>query len=146
MYTYFWDEKRIYLVLEYAKGGEMYKLLKKRSRFSETTAAVFMYQMADALNYCHEKNVIHRDIKPENLLIGDEGQLKIADFGWSVRFQFPPYVSSGARDLINKLLQRDPKKRLSLKEVMEHEWVQYHLRKRESTTASSKRSCRDDTI
>ncbi|KIH47766.1 hypothetical protein ANCDUO_22169 [Ancylostoma duodenale] len=89
MYTYFWDEKRVYLVLEYAQGGEMYKLLKKRVRFDETTAAVeddfqFMFQMADALNYCHTKNVIHRDIKPENLLIGDEGQLKIADFGWSV--------------------------------------------------------------
>ncbi|EYC11634.1 hypothetical protein Y032_0050g2015 [Ancylostoma ceylanicum] len=84
MYTYFWDEKRVYLVLEFAQGGELYKLLKKKTRFDETTAAVFMFQMADALNYCHTKNVIHRDIKPENLLIGDEGQLKIADFGWSV--------------------------------------------------------------
>ncbi|PIO70450.1 hypothetical protein TELCIR_07694, partial [Teladorsagia circumcincta] len=84
MYTYFWDEKRIYLVLEYAQGGEMYKFLKKMNRFDETTAAVFMFQMADALKYCHEKKVIHRDIKPENLLIGDNGELKIADFGWSV--------------------------------------------------------------
>ena len=40
--------------------------------------------MADALNYCHSKKVIHRDIKPENLLLGIFGELKIADFGWSV--------------------------------------------------------------
>ena len=43
-----------------------------------------MFQIADALIYCHSKNVIHRDIKPENLLIGAVGELKIADFGWSV--------------------------------------------------------------
>ena len=40
--------------------------------------------MADALKYCHTRNVIHRDIKPENLLLGLNGELKIADFGWSV--------------------------------------------------------------
>ena len=40
--------------------------------------------MADALSYCHSKKVIHRDIKPENLLLGIHGELKIADFGWSV--------------------------------------------------------------
>lgn len=40
--------------------------------------------MIDALSYCHSKKVIHRDIKPENLLIGYFGELKIADFGWSV--------------------------------------------------------------
>lgn len=41
-------------------------------------------ELADALNYCHSKKVIHRDIKPENLLLGATGELKIADFGWSV--------------------------------------------------------------
>lgn len=43
-----------------------------------------MAQLADAILYCHKKNVIHRDIKPENLLFGKKGELKIADFGWSV--------------------------------------------------------------
>ncbi|EGV96668.1 Serine/threonine-protein kinase 13 [Cricetulus griseus] len=41
-------------------------------------------ELADALTYCHEKKVIHRDIKPENLLLGLRGEVKIADFGWSV--------------------------------------------------------------
>ena len=44
----------------------------------------YINQLADALNYCHSKKVIHRDIKPENLLLGIFGELKIADFGWSV--------------------------------------------------------------
>ena len=44
----------------------------------------YIYQLADALSYCHSKKVIHRDIKPENLLLGVYGELKIADFGWSV--------------------------------------------------------------
>lgn len=44
----------------------------------------YIMELADALNYCHSKKVIHRDIKPENLLLGANGELKIADFGWSV--------------------------------------------------------------
>lgn len=43
-----------------------------------------MYQISDALIYLHSKQVIHRDIKPENLLLGAFGEIKIADFGWSV--------------------------------------------------------------
>uniref|UniRef100_A0A915BKY6 Aurora kinase n=6 Tax=Parascaris univalens TaxID=6257 RepID=A0A915BKY6_PARUN len=84
LYNYFDDEKRIYLILEYAERGELYKELQKYQRFEEERAAKLMFQMADALQYCHEKKVIHRDIKPENLLLGLQGELKIADFGWSV--------------------------------------------------------------
>ncbi|RCN33196.1 hypothetical protein ANCCAN_20990 [Ancylostoma caninum] len=61
----------------------------------------------------------------------------------AVRYKFPPYVSSGARDLINKLLQREPEERLSLTEVMEHEWVQHHLRKREASLRIPKKTLRD---
>lgn len=46
--------------------------------------ATYIAQLADALRYCHSKSVIHRDIKPENLLLGTNGEIKIADFGWSV--------------------------------------------------------------
>lgn len=84
MFGYFHDEKRIYLILEYAKNGALYKLLKEKNRFDEKTAAVYIRDLTKALIYCHSKKVIHRDIKPENLLIGYNGELKIADFGWSV--------------------------------------------------------------
>ncbi|XP_075969997.1 aurora kinase C-like [Anticarsia gemmatalis] len=84
MYGYFHDEKRIYLILEYAKHGSLYKLLKERERFDEKTVAIYIRDLTRALLYCHTKKVIHRDIKPENLLIGHNWELKIADFGWSV--------------------------------------------------------------
>ena len=47
-------------------------------------AGRYVASLAKALIYCHSKHVIHRDIKPENLLLGLDGELKIADFGWSV--------------------------------------------------------------
>ena len=84
MFGWFHDENRIYIVLEFACYGELYKRLKKVGRFDERTAATYMYQIADALIYLHSKQVIHRDIKPENLLLGAFGEVKIADFGWSV--------------------------------------------------------------
>ncbi|XP_043934139.1 aurora kinase C-like [Protopterus annectens] len=84
LYNYFHDRKRIFLILEYAPRGELYKELQKCGRFDEQRSATYMEELADALIYCHSKKVIHRDIKPENLLMGLRGELKIADFGWSV--------------------------------------------------------------
>ena len=64
----------------------MYKILQKQPNgcFNEVKSAKYVRQLADALKYCHSKKVIHRDIKPENLLMDLKGDLKIADFGWSV--------------------------------------------------------------
>lgn len=84
LFGYFHDEKRIFLMLEFAGKGELYKQLHKHGRFSEKRSSRYIAQMADALAYCHRKNVIHRDIKPENILLGVDGELKIGDFGWSV--------------------------------------------------------------
>jgi len=86
LFGYFYDESRVYLILEYAPRGELYKSLQKQEhgRFAEPQAALYIKQMADALTYCHSKKVIHRDIKPENLLLDVSGNIKIADFGWSV--------------------------------------------------------------
>ena len=84
MYGYFYDDKKIYLILEYAVGGELFNKLQNAGRFKEPKAARIIKELAGALKYCHSKNVIHRDLKPENLLIGKNGEIKIADFGWSV--------------------------------------------------------------
>ncbi|KFD55937.1 hypothetical protein M514_03061 [Trichuris suis] len=84
LYGWFHDEKYVYLILEYAFHGELFRQLVEQSTLSEKQAAKYIYQMADALIYLHKKGVIHRDIKPENILIDYHGNLKIADFGWSV--------------------------------------------------------------
>ncbi|KAL3072406.1 hypothetical protein niasHT_034090 [Heterodera trifolii] len=84
LYGYFYDEDRVYLSLEFASRGSVFQLLRKSKCFSVPYSARLIYQLADALIYCHSRNVIHRDIKPENLLINTNGDLKIADFGWSV--------------------------------------------------------------
>ncbi|XP_077982536.1 aurora kinase C-like [Glandiceps talaboti] len=84
MYGYFYDDTRVYLILEFAPRGELYKELQKCGKFDEKRSAMYIEQLADALKYCHSKKVIHRDIKPENLLLSLKGDLKIADFGWSV--------------------------------------------------------------
>ncbi|OBT89786.1 hypothetical protein VE02_00877 [Pseudogymnoascus sp. 03VT05] len=84
LYSHFHDSKRIFLILEFAKRGELYKHLRREGRFPEWKAATYIAQMASALKFLHRKHVIHRDIKPENILVGIHGKLKIADFGWSV--------------------------------------------------------------
>jgi serine/threonine protein kinase len=64
LYGYFYDDERVYLILEYAAKGSVYGQLKKDTVFSEATTAKFISQLSDALIYCHARKVIHRDIKP----------------------------------------------------------------------------------
>ena len=92
MFGFFHDEKRIYYILEFAPGGELYKVLKARTRFREQESSRFIRQMIDALSVLHKGKIIHRDIKPENVLLGEnvidclrQNVLKISDFGWSTR-------------------------------------------------------------
>ncbi|KAF2673695.1 kinase-like protein [Microthyrium microscopicum] len=84
LFGHFHDTKRIFLVIEFAAHGELYKALRKVHRFPEYRAAQYIAQMASALKYLHKKHIIHRDIKPENILVGVHGEIKISDFGWSV--------------------------------------------------------------
>lgn len=81
---YFHDNVRVYIILEYAEGGELYSRLKKKGKLVECEAGRYVRQLADALSYCHAKRVIHRDIKPENILLDGKGNVKIGDFGWAV--------------------------------------------------------------
>jgi calcium-dependent protein kinase len=89
MYEFLEDEKRIYIVTEICKGGELFDEILNRSKFDEKDAGVVMRQLLSAINYCHKKNIVHRDLKPENMLLEqdkDLEKLKIVDFGTSLTF------------------------------------------------------------
>ncbi|VDP02436.1 unnamed protein product [Soboliphyme baturini] len=76
-------EGRIYLVTEYAGGGELYEHMLKHVRFSEKEARRYFRQIVSAVLYCHYNGIVHRDVKPENLLFDKNNKIKIIDFGFS---------------------------------------------------------------
>ncbi|XP_055386041.1 aurora kinase B [Condylostylus longicornis] len=190
LFTWFHDERKIYLALEIASKGELYHHLKNspNGRFEDSRAAKFTYQVASALHYCHLNNVIHRDLKPENILLTADDNCKLADFGWSAHtpsnkrktmcgtldylppemvehqvyddsvdqwclgilcyeflvgnppfeskdaamtyekikrldIAYPRHLSTGAKDLIQKLLRKSSNTRMTLVEVMQHPWI-----------------------
>jgi aurora kinase len=79
----FVDTTSIYLVLEFAPNGTLRRRMSQGA-IPEATCALYLVQVAGALEYCHSKHIIHRDVKPENILLGHRGEIKLADFGSSV--------------------------------------------------------------
>ena len=80
----FQDHEKLYLILEYAQGGELFERLRNEHMFPEDTAAFYMAEMTLALEHLHKTvGVIYRDLKPENCLLDAEGHLLLTDFGLS---------------------------------------------------------------
>lgn len=80
----FQDHEKLYLILEYAQGGELFTHLAAERMFSEDTAAFYMAEMVLALEHLHQTvGVVYRDLKPENCLLDSEGHLLLTDFGLS---------------------------------------------------------------
>uniref|UniRef100_A0A0D9YN72 non-specific serine/threonine protein kinase n=1 Tax=Oryza glumipatula TaxID=40148 RepID=A0A0D9YN72_9ORYZ len=75
---------KICLVMEYVSGGQLSDKLSYLKRLDEKEAKKYFYQLIDAVDYCHRRGVYHRDLKPENLLVDNQGNLKVSDFGLSV--------------------------------------------------------------
>ncbi|XP_024386827.1 CBL-interacting serine/threonine-protein kinase 9 [Physcomitrium patens] len=183
---------KIYIVLEYVTGGELFNKIAQQGRLSEDEARKYFQQLIDAVDYCHSRQVYHRDLKPENLLLDSKGNLKISDFGlsalpqqfredgllhttcgtpnyvapevimdkgysgatadlWScgvilyvlmagylpfeeptimalykkiyrAQFSWPPWFSSGARKLISKILDPNPRTRISASQIYKNDW------------------------
>jgi len=79
------DTKYIYLVMEYISGDQLFNKITAQSNqtFGEADAATYMKQLFSAINHCHAQGVVHRDIKPENIMINDENEVRLIDFGLS---------------------------------------------------------------
>ncbi|XP_052413872.1 maternal embryonic leucine zipper kinase [Carassius gibelio] len=183
---------KIYMVLEYCPGGELFDYIIAKDRLSEEETRVFFRQIISALAYVHSQGYAHRDLKPENLLIDEDHNLKLIDFGlcakpkgglglelltccgspayaapeliqgkayigseadvWSMgvllyallcgflpfdddncmvlyrkitrgKYSNPHWLSPASILLLNQMMQVDPKRRLTVKQLLDHSWV-----------------------
>ncbi|XP_052479840.1 CBL-interacting serine/threonine-protein kinase 9 isoform X3 [Gossypium raimondii] len=157
------SKTRIYIVIEFVDGGELFDKIAKNGRLKEDEARSYFHQLINAVDYCHSRGVYHRDLKPENLLLDSYGVLKISDFGlsafsqqvredgllhtacgtpnyvapevlkdkgydglykkiWEASFSCPSWFSSGARNLIKRILDPNPVTRITIPEILQDEW------------------------
>ncbi|MCJ8749250.1 hypothetical protein PDJAM_G00174320 [Pangasius djambal] len=183
---------KIYMVLEYCPGGELFDYIVAKDRLSEEETRVFFRQIVSALAYVHSQGYAHRDLKPENLLIDEDHNLKLIDFGlcakpkgglsyelmtccgspayaapeliqgksyigseadvWSMgvllfallcgylpfdddncmvlyrkitkgHYKNPHWLSPGSILLLNQMMQVEPKRRLTVRQLLAHPWV-----------------------
>ncbi|TDH16145.1 hypothetical protein EPR50_G00016860 [Perca flavescens] len=183
---------QIFMVLEYCPGGELFDYIIAKDRLSEEETRVFFRQIVSAMAYVHSQGYAHRDLKPENLLIDEDHNLKLIDFGlcakpkgglgfelktccgspayaapeliqgkayigseadvWSMgvllfallcgylpfdddncmvlyrkitrgTYENPRWLSPGSVLLLNQMMQMEPKRRLSVRHLLDHPWV-----------------------
>ena len=215
LYNVYEDEETINIIMEYAKEGNLYHLIKKeKNGFSEQKSYEFFIQIINAVYYLHTNNIIHRDIKPENILIGDDNKLKLCDFGWAkeltlenrstfcgtmeymapeivgsenydysvdiwslgillyeLLFGHSPFnadsnkniifnikkhelnydnenkkISNSCKDLIERLLNENPQKRLRIKDILEHPFIKKYSKKALLYTKKSSTIINEDKI
>lgn len=190
------NEQKIFLIMEYCPGGELFDYIVEKDRLDEDEARLFFRQIVSAIAYIHDQGYAHRDLKPENLLLDEEQNLKLIDFGlcarpkggmasqletccgspayaapeliggknylgseadiWSMGvllyallcgflpfdddnvgqlykkiqagiYEKPDWLSASSLDLLDNLLQVNPSRRATIKEILSHSWLVTHL-------------------
>ncbi|KAL2930888.1 CBL-interacting serine/threonine-protein kinase 12 [Bienertia sinuspersici] len=82
LYEVMATKTKIFFVMEFVRGGELFNKVSK-GRLREDVARKYFQQLISAVGFCHARGVYHRDLKPENLLLDENGDLKVSDFGLS---------------------------------------------------------------
>ncbi|XP_057754112.1 CBL-interacting protein kinase 2-like [Arachis stenosperma] len=207
LYEVMASKTKIYFVMEYAKGGELFNKIVK-GKLKEDAARRYFQQLISAVDYCHSRGVCHRDLKPENLLLDENENLKVSDFGlsalaeskhqdgllhttcgtpayvapevinrrgydgvkadiWScgvvlfallagylpfqdknlmemyrkigkAEFKFPKWFAPDVRRLLSKILDPNPRTRISMAKIMESSWFKKGLDKSVITATENK--------
>ncbi|KAG2380570.1 hypothetical protein LR48_Vigan11g048100 [Vigna angularis] len=198
LYEVMASKTKIYFVMEFVKGGELFDKVSK-GKLNQDDARRYFQQLISAVDYCHSRGVCHRDLKPENLLLDEDGNLKVSDFGlsalaetkhqdgllhttcgtpayvapevinrrgydgakadiWSCgvilyvllagflpfrdpnlmemyrkigkgEFKFPNWFAPDVRRLLSKILDPNPKTRISMAKIMKSSWFRKGLQK-----------------
>nr|TKS10481.1 hypothetical protein D5086_0000082790 [Populus alba] len=87
LYEVMGSKTKIFIVLEFVTGGELFDKIVNHGRMREDEARRYFQQLINVVDYCHSRGVFHRDLKPENLLLDAYGNLKVSDFGLSALSQ-----------------------------------------------------------
>lgn len=96
----FQDSKRLYLILEYVPGGELFSFLRRERKISDEASRFYASEIVLALDYLHSKDIAYRDLKPENLLLSRSGHLKITDFGFAKKIDGRTWTLCGTPEYL----------------------------------------------
>ncbi|ORZ12206.1 kinase-like domain-containing protein [Absidia repens] len=96
----FQDDAHVFFVMDYAPGGELFRILRKNKSFSESTARFYAAEVLLAIEYLHHLDIAYRDIKPENILLDAQGHVKLADFGFSKKVTDLTWTVCGTPDYL----------------------------------------------
>eukprot|EP00298_Acanthocystis_sp_HF-20_P010668 c18982_g1_i1.p1 GENE.c18982_g1_i1~~c18982_g1_i1.p1 ORF type:complete len:824 (+),score=270.58 c18982_g1_i1:1608-4079(+) len=97
----FQDSRKLYIVMEFVRGGEFFTHLRKAGRFKEDVARFYAAEILTALDYLHTNNVVYRDLKPENILLDQQGHAKITDFGFAKQVEFRTWTLCGTPEYLS---------------------------------------------
>lgn len=100
LFKCFQDEFKLYMILEYVPGGELFTHIRKAGKFPNDVAKFYTAEIVCAIEYLHSKNIVYRDLKPENVLLDVKGHVKLTDFGFAKVVYDKTWTSCGTTEYL----------------------------------------------